>query len=430
MRFLYSVILYCLSPVIILRLLWRSTKTPAYRKRLAERFAYQCRQINKPVIWLHAVSVGETLAAVPLLQSLLEKYPTHAVLVTTTTLTGSEQVREAFADRVLHVYAPYDLPGAVNRFLDCFRPEIGIIMETEIWPNLFHACQQRRVPVILANARLSEKSARGYHKVLPLTRSTLQAIHTIASQTSTDALRFRQLGARDEQLQVTGSIKFDLKLPASLLESAEVLRRELGQHRPVWIAASTHEGEEEQIVDVYQQLQRIVDDLLLVLVPRHPERFDRAAALCKKKKLPFVRRSSGQPCGKDTRIYLADTMGELLLLYAAADMAFVGGSLVPVGGHNLLEPAALGVATVTGPYMRNFEEITSRLLECNGLVQVSDANQLVSSAEMLLRDACQRSQLGENAKAYIEANRGALDRLQQLIDRVMADNKSRHALQG
>ncbi len=423
MRFLYSLILYCLSPIIPARLLWRSLRNPAYRQRLPERFGYTYRQPHKPVIWLHSVSVGETLAAVPLVHYLLDKYPTHAVLVTTMTATGSEQVRELFADKVLHVYAPYDLPGAVQRFLACFRPDVAIIMETEIWPNLFHACRQRQVPVILANARLSEKSAQGYRRLLSLTRSTLQCIDTIACQTQADGRRFLGLGAVDAQMQVTGSIKFDLKLPDSLLKRAEILRRELGQHRPVWIAASTHEGEDEQILDAYLQMQETLDDLLLILVPRHPERFERVAAACIKKKLHLLRRSSGEFCDKDTQVYLGDTMGELLLLYAAADVAFVGGSLVPVGGHNLLEPAALGVATITGPYMRNFEEISARLSECNGLVQVNNVDQLANSAQLLLLDPDQRNLLGENARAFVEANRGALARLEQLIDDALVIEK-------
>jgi len=422
MRHLYSFILYCLTPFIVLRLWRRSFKNPAYRQRWGERFAWSSLKTDKPVIWLHSVSVGETLAAVPLVQLLLEKYPDYAILITTTTPTGSDRVRETFADKVLHVYAPYDLPGAVKRFLDHFNPCIAIIMETEVWPNLFYACDQRQIPVVLANARLSEKSAKGYHKVATLMQSTLACMHTIAAQTQDDAARFMRLGATPTQVQVTGSIKFDLKLPASLRESAEVLRRELGQHRKVWIAASTHEGEEEQLLDAHQQLLQSMDDSLLILVPRHPERFDRVAQLSEKRNLKTCRRSERQRCDAATKVYLGDSMGELMLLYAAADVAFVGGSLVDVGGHNLLEPAALGVPVVTGPTMYNFAEITSRLLECEGMLQVSDAAQLASSVERLLLDANVRCQMSDRALAFVEANRGALDRLMNIIAAVLRRN--------
>ncbi len=419
MRFLYSTLLYCLAPVIVLRLLWRSRKSPAYRQRLRERFAYGCMPVDRPVIWVHSVSVGETLAAVPLVQSLQQQYPQHIVLITTMTPTGSEQVRQQFADSVLHVYAPYDLPGAVGRFLRCFRPEIAIIMETEIWPNLFHTCRQRGLPVILANARLSEKSARGYSRFSTLMQATLRCIDTIACQTQADAERFSQLGASERQLRVSGSIKFDLQLPAGLLQRAASLRSELSQQRPVWIAASTHEGEDELILEAYKQLLEVSDDLFLILVPRHPERFEQVARLCEKNKLTVVRRSSGQACDKQTQVYLGDTMGELLLLYALADVAFVGGSLVPVGGHNLLEPAALGIATVSGPYMHNFSEITRRLLDCGGLVQIEEASQLTARVGGLLADMDVRQQMGANAQAFVEANRGALQQLQLLIDETL-----------
>ncbi len=409
---------------MIFRLYWRSLRAPAYRMRIAERFGHTTIKPDRPVIWVHAVSVGETLAAVPLIRSLINKYPGHHMLVTTTTPTGSQQVHGLFSDKVFHVYAPYDLPIAVNRFLDTFKPEAGIIMETEIWPNLFHACKKRKIPLLLANARLSEKSAKGYQRLPSLTQITLKCIHTVAAQTRADADRFRNLGMADDRIVITGSIKFDLRLPASLRESAEVLRRELGVNRKVWVAASTHEGEEELLLDSFEQLLQDMGNLLLIIVPRHPERFDRAAALCNKRQLVTIRRSSGLACDESTQVYLGDTMGELLLLYAAADVVFIGGSLIEHGGHNLLEPAALGVPSVVGPSMYNFEEITSRLLECNGIIQVNDAAQLTSSTEMLLRDANLCSRMGENAATFVENNRGALASLLCLIDGIMTGNRN------
>jgi 3-deoxy-D-manno-octulosonic-acid transferase len=415
-RFLYNVVLYLAFPLVMLRLFMRSIRQPEYRQRIRERLGWFTPCQNNEVIWIHAVSVGEVVAAAPLIRFLQQKYDRYQLLVTTTTPTGSAQLSKIFADSVSHVYAPYDLPGIVRRFLNNVHPALALIIETEIWPNLFCACKQRDIPLVMVNARLSARSAVGYRKVLPLTRQTLACISLLSAQNDTDAQRFIGLGIDESKVRVTGSIKFDLTLPAGLDEQARALRGQFGIDRPVWIAASTHEGEEELVIDAYMQMINVFADLLLILVPRHPERFERVAAICEKRKLKLVRRSSSRCCEADTRVYLGDTMGELMLLYAAADVAFVGGSLVSVGGHNLLEPAALGMATVTGPYMHNFEEITTRLLECSGVVQVNDSTQLAASIGMLLRDENTRKQMGDNAMAFVEANRGALAQLQDLID--------------
>jgi 3-deoxy-D-manno-octulosonic-acid transferase len=346
---------------------------------------------------------------------LQNNYTQYQILVTTSTPTGSQQLLKLFPDSVTHVYAPYDLPLAVNRFLDRAHPALALIMETEIWPNLYSQCHQRGIPLMLVNARLSARSAASYRRVLPLTQRVLACIDRVAVQNSADAERFLQLGMDRSKLEVMGSIKFDLVIPASLTEQAQALRRLLGVDRSVWIAASTHEGEDEMVLEAFQQLSRSITDALLILVPRHPDRFERVASLCNKYKLNTVRRSKSETCQPDTQVYLGDTMGELLLLYAASDVAFIGGSLVDTGGHNPLEPAALGIVAVVGPYMFNFQDITQGLLAQKGITQVADASQLASQVELLLRSSELRQQMGENAASFVEKNKGALTRLEQMI---------------
>jgi 3-deoxy-D-manno-octulosonic-acid transferase len=415
MRVIYTLALYLLVPAVLARLLWRSRRAPDYRRRWGERFALYRAREAEPFLWVHAVSVGEVQAAVPLVEALLARQPSHPVVVTTTTPTGSQRVQELFGGRVAHVYVPYDLPGAVGRFLNRYRPRIAVIMETELWPNLFHGCSARRIPVVVANARLSARSALGYARVRNLIRDTLAQVTVIAAQGQADADRFLDLGADRARLRVTGSIKFDLKLPASLREQAEVLRLQLGNARPVWVAGSTHEGEEEQVLEAFTRLRNSVPDCLLVLVPRHPERFARAGALCRRRGFKVASRAAQEQVEADTDVYLGDTLGELTLLYGAADVAFVGGSMVPVGGHNLLEPAALGVAVVIGPHTFNFEEITRMLEEVDGVRKVQDSDQLAGCVETLLRDANLRHNVGQRARAFVDANRGALERLLNII---------------
>jgi len=414
MRTAYSLILYLLVPVVLLRLLFRSVKLPGYRKRIAERFAFFSGAPER-VVWVHAVSVGETIAASPVINALLKQNPDQKILLTTSTPTGSAQALEIFGERILHVYAPYDLPTVVKRFLKHFDVSLLVVMETEIWPNLFYQCHQHHIPVLLANARLSEKSMQGYLKLASLSRATVRCITRIAAQSEADAERFIKLGADKDKVSITGSIKFDLNIEQSLRESADVLRRELGINRKIWIAASTHEGEEALLLNILTLLQSSEPDLLLMLVPRHPDRFDKVATFCEKRGFTLVRRSHGASCDQATRIYLGDSMGELLLMYAAADIAFVGGSLVAVGGHNLLEPAALGLPVVTGPYLFNFADISQRLQEVNGMLKSEDADQLASNMEMLLRDDTLRQKMGENARLFVEQNRGSLEKLLELI---------------
>ncbi|HEX5515696.1 MAG TPA: lipid IV(A) 3-deoxy-D-manno-octulosonic acid transferase [Gammaproteobacteria bacterium] len=414
MRRLYSIFFYLLLPAAFLRLFWRGRKAPAYRRRWAERLGWVPAMPGERPIWLHAVSVGETLAAVPLVRALQSRYPETPLLLTTTTPTGSERVRATFGDSVHHVYAPYDLPSVVQRFLNRTRPQLVVVMETELWPNLFHALRARGIPLLVVNARLSPRSTRGYQRLGRLTRATIGCIDTIAAQSPADAERYAVLGATAQQLVTTGNIKFDMTLPDDLAQAGQALRTGFGAQRPVWIAASTHEGEDEQVLAAHRQLLHRYPDLLLILVPRHPERFERVAVLCREQGFQLARRSYGET-GADAQVYLGDTMGELMRMYAAADVAFVGGSLVPTGGHNLLEPAALGLAPLSGPHLFNFQQIAELLAAVETLTLVADAAALAAQVERLLAEPAMRRAAGERARQVVEDNRGALARTLDLI---------------
>ncbi|MHB1241376.1 MAG: lipid IV(A) 3-deoxy-D-manno-octulosonic acid transferase [Gammaproteobacteria bacterium] len=411
MRLIYTAILYLLTPLVMLRLLWRSRADPDYRRRWPERFGFGSTQRRPGAIWVHAVSVGEVQAAVPLIRSLRECDPALPLVVTTTTPTGSRHVRRVFGQDVIHVYIPYDLPGAVRRFLRRVRPRLLIVMETEIWPNLYHWCRRADIPVVLANARLSERSAAGYARVPGLVRDTLDCLAAIAPQSQLDAARLLALGADPRRVSVTGNLKFDVRLPASLLEQAQALRRALGTNRAVWIAASTHEGEDEQVLKAHAAVRERIHDALLVLVPRHPERFARVAALCRRLGYATVVRSAGGPCLPRTAVFLCDTMGELPAFYGASDLAFVGGSLAPAGGHNLLEPAALGVPVLTGPHMDNFLEVTELMLQAGAARTVDGSDALAGAVTEWLQNAPLRHRAGEQGRALVERNRGSLERL-------------------
>ncbi|MCE5981059.1 lipid IV(A) 3-deoxy-D-manno-octulosonic acid transferase [Pseudomonas sp. LF19] len=420
-RTLYTLLFHLGLPLVALRLFLRSRKAPAYGQRIGERFALNLPAMAKGGIWVHAVSVGESIAAAPMIRALLQAYPQLPVTITCMTPTGSERVRAMFADepRIQHCYLPYDLPWAAGRFLDHVQPTLAVIMETELWPNHIHQCAKRGIPVALANARLSERSARGYARFAGLTRPMLAEMSLIAVQTETEAQRFRQLGARSECVQVTGSIKFDLSIDEQLLPRARALREQwqAGQ-RPVWIAASTHEGEDEIILAAHRQLREHHADALLVLVPRHPERFNSVFELCRGQ-FPTVRRSSGEPVAADTAVLLGDTMGELLFLYALADIAFVGGSLVPNGGHNLLEPAALSLPVLSGPHLFNFLEIAAMLREAGALQEVDDAQGLAAEVRRLVELPRDAQRMGAAGLAVMKANQGALKRLLDALGRLI-----------
>src|SRR3990167_5407584 len=336
-------------PLVLTRLWWRGRRLPTYRKRWAERFGFFTVPPLHHPIWVHAVSFGEAAAAEGLICNLKQRYPHRDIVVTALTPTGSERIRKNFGDSVFHVYLPYDNPTSVKRFLRQINPTLLIIMETELWPNLLYYCAQRHLSVLLANARLSQKSMEGYQKICWLTRPMLKALTMVAAQSETDAKHFRALGLSEQKLMVTGSVKFDIDLPSDVIHQGRALRYSWDGNRPVWIAASTHHQEEAKVLQIFAKVREIVPDLLLILVPRHPDRFRTVYDYCCKQGYTVIKRSEGHPCRSDTDILLGDTMGELVLLYAAADVAFVGGSLVPTGGHNVLEPAAIGLPIITGP---------------------------------------------------------------------------------
>ena len=415
MRWFYTIILYLLLPLIILRLLWRGLWAPAYWQRWSERFGFISPLPQSQCLWIHAVSLGEVQAATPLIQALSNRLPHQPILVTTMTPTGSQRVKTVFADKVWHVYLPYDLPDAVARFLDRTQPQLLILLETELWPNLLLACQRRLIPVILINARLSVPSAAKYRYIAGFMRQILTSLVAVAAQTQADANRFIDLGVPTTKIQVTGNIKFDSRLPANCFTQAKQLRQQCGDKRPIWIAASTHEGEERLVLSAFTQLKTKINNLLLILVPRHPERFNRVALLCQQYGYLVSRRSQAMPCTAITDIYLGDTLGELILLYAASDVAFVGGSLVPIGGHNLLEPAAVGLPVVVGTYVFECEEICQQLLAAQAAQQVSHTEQLVQAVERYLTDADLRQQTGGKGRLFVEANQGALERVLSMI---------------
>jgi len=416
MRHLYTLLLYLALPLVLLRLLWRSRNAAGYRDRIKERFGLFDPFEATDTLWIHAVSVGEVQAAVPLIKLLQERYPEQALVITTTTPTGSQRVKELFDDDLFHVYAPYDLPSIIERFIQRAKPRMVVLMETEVWPNLLATCKRHGIPSLLANARLSQRSAKGYARFGNFTRQTFGDIGYVAAQAPADAERFVQLGVHPDRIVVTGSIKFDARLPRSLNEQADVIRRTWGHERPVWVAASTHEGEDEQVLQAHEQIRRQLPEALLVLVPRHPERFDSVAALCKKSGFQVVRRTDQLDCTSETGVFLGDTVGELPVFLAGADVAFVGGSLVKHGGHNMLEPAALGVPVVFGPHNFNFMAISELLLEQDAAVMVEHADGLVAIVEAWLSDASERSRIGENGRRVVEQNRGALNKLADLID--------------
>jgi len=416
LRLVYVFLTYLAVPFLLIHLAWRGVRVPGYRRRIRERFGFGMPRLARPSIWVHAVSVGEVQAAAPLVRALLKRHPGVLLVLTTMTPTGSERVRALFGDAVIHSYVPYDLAGAVRRFFDWARPSLAIIMETELWPNLYHECGQRQVPLVLASARVSLRSVRYYRLLIPLFRNTLANGIVIAAQTPVDAERFCSLGANPARTHVTGNIKFDFELPGEIVARGRQLRDEQARDRPVWVAASTHDGEEIAALDAHARVLEHHPAALLVLVPRHPERFALVAALLDSRRVSYVTRSSRALAGPATRVLLGDSMGELTTFYAAADVAFVGGSLVRVGGHNLLEPVALGVPVVTGPHNENAADIAELLFACGAALMVPDWAGLAAEVSWLLGDQPGRHKRGAAGSQAIAANRGALDRLLALVD--------------
>lgn len=420
-RYLYTLLLYLLLPLLLLRQAWRGRGLADARGSLSARLGRVEKTAGRPV-WLHCVSVGETVAAEPLVAALLASG--MPLLLSSTTFTGAARVRARFGQRVARCYMPYDTPAAVARFLTRVQPRLLVIMETELWPNLLHACHQRGIPVLLVNARLSARSARGYARVSALTAPMLQNLSAVAAQTQADASRFLSLGLPPERLHVTGNLKFDLDADPLAQQDARVLRERLAA-RPVWVAASTHEGEDEIVLAAHRQVLRDFPDALLVLVPRHPERFAQVLALVLRRGFACEQRSEAGFPASDVQVYLGDTMGEMLLFFGAADVAFVGGSFVPVGGHNFLEPAALGLPMLSGPHCFNFQAIADDLVAAGALWQVTDADALAQAVSRLLGDERQRAVAGASARAYVGKNRGACQRTMALIMSALTDDVSK-----
>ena len=420
MRSVYTLCFYLLIPLILLRLLWRSIAAPAYAQRWAERFGFFPElKTDKKVIWLHTVSVGEFLAALPLIRRLQADERVQLV-ITTTTPTGSERVRATLGESVFHVYAPYDVPDAIARFFTRVQPSLYLVMETELWPNTLAACAKRKIPALLINGRLSEKSARGYARFSSLMQPMLANLTSALIQNKIDAQRFVDLGLSPANAQVTGNIKFDLSLTNELREQAIGLKNQLSNQgqRLVWIAASTHQGEDEIILDAFAQLRQTTNayaqSTLLVLVPRHPERFERVGQLCEARGFKTLRRSRGE-ITTDMDVLLGDTMGELMLLFGASDIAFVGGSLVPNGGHNFIEPAAWGLPLLSGEHLFNFAEVSRLLQDAGALISAKNADELAQQLLILVADEQQRSERGDKALQVAVENRGALDKTLAII---------------
>ena len=421
-RTLYTALFYLGLPLVAIRLWLRSRKAPAYAKRIGERFTYGMPTLHPGGIWVHAVSVGESIAAAPMIRALLQRYPALPITVTCMTPTGSERIQALFANepRIQHCYLPYDLPCAAARFLDRVQPKLAVIMETELWPNHIHQCAKRAIPVALANGRLSEHSAKGYGRFSKLTAPMLAEMSFFAVQTEAEAQRFRDLGARPETVEVTGSIKFDLTIDPQLLQRAAQLRGQWqALERPVWIAASTHEGEDEVVLNAHRRLLANYPNALLILVPRHPERFNSVFELCQREGFATVRRSTGASVDGETSVLLGDTMGELLFLYALADSAFVGGSLVPNGGHNLLEPAALAKPVISGPHLFNFLDIAAQLREAGALAEVDDAEGLAVEVQRLFELPRDAQRMADAGLAVMRRNQGALQRLLDGLGRLI-----------
>ncbi len=415
MRYLYNILFYLALPFVFLRLLWRSRRAPLYRKRWLERLGFCPFRLNQSIL-IHAVSLGETIAAIPLIKALKAKYPHSPILVTNMTPTGSARVQAAFGESIYNAYLPYDLPSALERFFLRVKPRMVVVMETELWPNFFATCRKYRIPLVVTNARLSEKSAKRYRRISSLTRKMFKAITLLAVQGQSDAERFIALGMQEDRIRVTGSLKFDLELPHDLPQKSALLRQQLGQDRLIWIAASTHPGEDEIILAAHRQVSEKIPHALLILVPRHLERFDAMAALAMGQGFKVARRSKGDTCNADTTVYLGDTMGEMMLMFSVCDVAFVAGSFVAAGGHNVIEPAALHKPVITGPSLFNFLEISDYLLKAGGMVKVENADQLASTLIDFFENADKRKQMGENAGSVVEKNRGALQKQVRLID--------------
>lgn len=418
MRLLYLVAVYLAAPVISVTLAVRGLRDRSYWRNFRERFGLGPFLATSP-IWVHAVSVGEVQAAAALIVALRDRYPETPVLVTTFTPTGAARARALFRGTAEVRFLPFDLPGSVRRFLDRARPRLAVIIETELWPNLYRQCRLRRIPLVIASARLSRRSTDRYRRLGALFKETVAGGIVVAAQGEGDAERFRALGAAAERTHITGNLKFDLALPSDIGERGKALREQYAPRRALWVAGSTHGGvEEEAVLAAQRRVGAAHRAALLVLAPRHPNRFGEVASWLERQGIPFTRRSqssTGDASRDEPSVLLLDTLGELIYFYAAADVAFVGGSLVPIGGHNLLEPAALGLPVLTGPNNSNGEDVARLLLDCGAAQIVRNDAELGSRVAALLSDQALRAEMGNRGRAAVDRNRGALEKLMRLI---------------
>ena len=420
MRYVYSFFLYLLTPFILMRLWWKGRRVPAYRDRIAERFGWGTTKISFD-IWIHAVSLGEVIAATPLIDELLNK--NRRLIITTMTPTGAAQVKTRFGDQVVHRYIPYDLPGAMRRFYKAYTPGVGVIMETEIWPNLIAQASKCSIPLLLVNARLSPRSFQGYEKIRFLLKPLLNQYHNIIAQSTDDASRFTKLGVDSARVLVFGNVKFDQKTQNIDSSFAISLKQAWGSERTVLIAASTHDNEEEQILSSLKALQQAIPGSILLIAPRHPERFQSVFNLCKQYGFKTGLRSQSASLGLDNEVVVLDSLGELLGFYQISDYAFVGGSLVPVGGHNVLEPIAMGIPVVTGTHMHNFKTICEDLQEAKAIELVANASELMQKIAALHTDPERRNSLVANATRVLETNKGAVKRYVEKIESLRTHQK-------
>lgn len=410
-RIFYTLGLWLALPYIFFHLLWRARKQPEYLKYIGERFGFYGARPGKPVIWLHTVSVGETRAAATLVQRLRETYPSHQILLTHTTPTGRTASTLLYADDVMRAYLPYDYPFAIRRFLKHFQPSLGVLLETEIWFNLIHTCHTQCIPLLLLNARLSARSAAGYTRFPRLVRTGMQELRAIAAQSSEDAERLQALGGAD--ITVMGNLKFDIQPPASLLETGKYWRTLIGAERKVFLAASTRAGEEALLLDALQR--HPLPDLLTMIVPRHPQRFDEVAALLEQRHIPYQRKSTGLELKADTQVVLGDSMGEMSAYYAACDVAFIGGSLLPFGGQNLIEACIVGKPVLIGEHTYNFAQATQQALAHGAALCVPDADELARALQTLFQNPARMSEMGTAGMDFVSANQGATERALSLI---------------
>jgi 3-deoxy-D-manno-octulosonic-acid transferase len=417
---IYLAVSFLAAPFVALLFLWKGIGNREYWERYGERFGFGRSGFDRPSIWVHAVSVGEVVAASSLISALRQDYPQFPIVVTTATPTGAQRLRDLFGNDVLHSYAPFDSVGSWRRFFRRMQPRLAIVVETELWPNMHAQCSALGMPLVLANARISPRSVRRYQRFLSLFSWALGHGAIIAAQSRQDAERFLSLGALPDRTVVTGNLKADLEFPPGMIDEGIAFRRTHMAGRPVWIAASTHAGEEEAAVAAHEIVRKSRPDALLILVPRHPDRFDGVADLLRSRGHVFARRSLGQAPVPASEVFLVDSLGELPMFYAAADVAFVGGSLAPIGGHNLLEPAVLAMPVVTGPHNFNSEDIATLLRQADALEVVDDFAGLGAAVAGLLSDPVLSRERGERARRVCVESGGALDKLRELLAPLLA----------